>query len=129
MLDGYWPTLTCVGVELFYEERLILWIVASCDGMGLLLPVGAAVLAQSLGWRERLWGLLLLLPSLWALNFLRLVGLTALRLTTDLAVFDVVHLYVLQPLLVLMALGGYEVWRHTAKNDTANTGPLSESTR
>ncbi len=111
MLSPFWPALSSHGVYLHHHGAPILWIVASCDGLAVALPVAAAVLANRLSWRSRALGLLWLLPLLWGLNFGRLLALTGIRLTADLFWFDLIHVYAFQPLMALLAIGLYGVWR------------------
>jgi exosortase/archaeosortase family protein len=84
-------------------------VVEPCNG---LLPIGiylAAVLAFPSGWAAKGWGTLLGVPAIFLMNLLRLMSLVLLGgIWPD--VFEQVHIYVWQTVVVAFSLGIWVFW-------------------
>jgi len=86
-----------------------LLVVSECTGVFPTLIFVIGVLAAPFRWRYRIWGVLLGLPALVLLNWIRMVSLTVVGIYFP-AQFDTIHLVVWQPLYVFLAALLWGLW-------------------
>ena len=84
-------------------------VVEECTGLYEVLIYGAAVLAFPAGWRQRLLGLALGIPLIYAFNVLRIATLLAAGRYNP-AALDFLHLYLWQATLILVITGTWLLW-------------------
>jgi archaeosortase B (VPXXXP-CTERM-specific) len=87
-----------------------LQVIEECTGAYEMIIFSAAVLAFPAGWRKKLIGLTLGIPFLFALNILRMVLLAFVQAHGSPALFDFMHLYFWQVMLIVMILGTFVLW-------------------
>jgi archaeosortase B (VPXXXP-CTERM-specific) len=119
---------TVLGNDVFLSNRVLL-ISLECTGLFILGVFGALVLAYPASWGSRLVGLAVGIPVLIAANLLRLVA--AAHVAVDFPeAFTIVHDYVFQVGMVLVAVGLWAAWMRTSRppGETA-PGPAGETLR
>ncbi len=90
--DGFWVTI---------DE--------SCDGVAATCIYLSAVLALPSPWRARLWGVLIGIPSIFAINMVRIVTLTVLGARRP-DIFEWVHIHVWQALVIALSMAVWIFW-------------------
>jgi exosortase/archaeosortase family protein len=91
-------------------ERARVDIAIDCNGAWAFAIFVAAVLAMpGCGWRARAWGIGLGVPALWIVNTIRVVSLYFVAVYIP-SVFEELHLYVWQFLIIAAALGLLLLW-------------------
>jgi exosortase H (IPTLxxWG-CTERM-specific) len=84
-------------------------IVEACNGVLPTYLYLAAVVAFPSGWREKLWGGLIGIPLIYAVNVVRVISLMILGAARP-DVVELVHIHVWQALLVASAMGIWIFW-------------------
>lgn len=103
------PSVSCKENYLLYEGTKALVVVEGCDGVTFIVLILAAVLPFPASWRDKLFGLALLIPAVLAINWLRLVILAAVKFYTPRG-FDFVHVYLFQPAMIAFTLIIFFLW-------------------
>jgi exosortase/archaeosortase family protein len=88
-------------------------IVKGCDAMDVAILLGSAILTFPCRWRERLMALPLALCAVMALNVFRICTLYFVELHAP-ASFELVHMELWPPLLVVASAGGFWLWSRRA---------------
>jgi exosortase/archaeosortase family protein len=94
---------------ILYNNRAELRVIEGCDGITVFNLIVAAVLSFPKPWRERLVGVLVLVPLLFAINWLRLLMLAWIRIYAP-QWFDFVHVYLFQPVMIFATFVCFIVW-------------------
>jgi exosortase/archaeosortase family protein len=94
---------------ILYNGRAELRVIEGCDGITVFNLIIAAVLSFPKPWRERIIGVLVLVPVLFAINWLRLLMLAWIRIYTP-QWFDFVHVYLFQPVMIFATFVCFIVW-------------------
>lgn len=84
-------------------------IMEECNGVAALLIFLAAVLAHHVSWKFKLLGIALGVPAIYAFNLIRVISLFYLRWHWP-ALFDLMHLYVWQALVIFFAIFTWLYW-------------------
>jgi exosortase/archaeosortase family protein len=84
-------------------------IAIDCNGFWAFAIFLASVLAVPSSWRAKMWGVGLGLPTLWAINTVRVVSLFFVAIYWP-AIFEALHLYVWQFLIIAAALLLLMLW-------------------
>ncbi len=92
-----------------HDGRVAVDIAIDCNGSWAFVIFLAAVLAVRSPWRAKAWGILLGVPALWAINVLRVVSLYYVAVHVP-AIFEELHLYVWQFLIIAAALFLFVLW-------------------
>ncbi len=93
-------------------------VVDACNGVLPATIYLAAVLAFPTSWRARLWGVLIGLPSIFVFNLVRVASLLVLGAYWP-AVFEEVHIYVWQTLVIALSMGVWIFWaEHFVRPET-----------
>lgn len=112
-----WVALRAIGAEVTLDGRFLtsprfsLEVIRECTALQTILLFLAAVLAHPAGFRAKLAGVLLGVPSLVVINILRVVSLFLLGQRRPEAV-EIVHVVVWQSLLVFAVVLLWIVWAH-----------------
>jgi exosortase/archaeosortase family protein len=88
-------------------------IVKGCDAMDVAILLGSAILTFPCRWRQRLIALPLALCAVMALNVFRICTLYFVELHAP-ASFELVHMELWPPVLVVAAAGGFLLWSRRA---------------
>lgn len=94
---------------LLYGDKVELRVIEGCDGVTVFILIIAAVLAFPKPLKERLLGVVILLPLLFAINWLRLIVLAMIRYYWP-EQFGLVHVYLFQPAMVLATFVCFIAW-------------------
>jgi exosortase/archaeosortase family protein len=111
------PAVGCRDNYLLYRGVQELVVVDGCDGITFVALLIAAVLPFPVSWRARLIGLAWLIPALLFVNWLRLIILAAVRFYAA-GAFDLVHVYLFQPLMIAFTLVAFLLWVESANAST-----------
>lgn len=84
-------------------------VVEACNGVLPTTIYLAAVFAFPTGWAARAWGAAIGIPAIFALNLVRVVSLLVLGAYWP-SVFEQVHIYVWQSLVVALSMGVWIFW-------------------
>ena len=101
-----------VGAEgnlILYQDVPTLRVVEGCDGVTVFILIIAAVMAFPKPLKQRLVGVLVLVPVLFAINWLRLFILADIRFYLP-EYFRIVHVYVFQPAMIFATFICFIVW-------------------
>jgi len=101
-------TVSLSGTSLVYDGFGV-EIVDACDGILPSLIYLAAVLAFPSRWRDKGWGILIGLPAIFLINLVRLITLMLVGATWP-DLFEQVHIYVWQALVVALAMAVWVFW-------------------
>lgn len=96
------------GTLLQFNGFVVL-IADACDGLLPIMIYVCAVLAFPARWKEKGWGMLLGLPSVFAINLARVITLMMIGAYWRTA-FDQVHMYVWQAFVSALALVIWVLW-------------------
>ncbi len=118
--------LTPFGAVLVQGNRLAFdgfWVVVveACNGVLPTLIYLAAVFAFPTTWTARLWGGAIGIPAIFALNLIRVASLLVLGAHWP-SVFEQVHIYVWQTLVVALSMGIWIFWAEYFVRPTARLG-------
>jgi exosortase/archaeosortase family protein len=102
-------SVQCNRDIIMYNNSPALAIVGGCDGLAFVILILAAVLPYSRPLKQKLFGLLILIPLLLGINWLRIIILALLRFYAN-NYFDVIHIYVFQPTMILLTIIGFALW-------------------
>jgi archaeosortase B (VPXXXP-CTERM-specific) len=104
-------------------------VVEECTAFALVFLYGAAVLAYPATWRQRVVGLAVGIPALFALNLIRLVTLAWVGLHIP-ERFEAVHLYWWQGFLIAFTGLGWFAWArfvaHEGRHSQGGTARIRE---
>jgi len=103
------PAVSCKQNYLVYQDVKQLVVVEGCDGVTFVVLILAAVLPFPAPWRARVTGIAVLVGIIMALNWARLVILAAVKFYSP-AAFDVVHVYLFQPVMIAATLVAFLAW-------------------
>lgn len=81
-----------------------------CDGLLATLILIAACVAFPVSWQRRIWGILLGYGLIFILNLTRIVVLMGLGIRGDMSLFDFVHTYLSQFIVIAAALAFWLRW-------------------
>jgi exosortase/archaeosortase family protein len=109
LLGWFDPAVTCKQNYLEYGGVQQLVVVEGCDGVTFVVLILAAVLPFPAPWRARLIGIAALVGIIMALNWTRLVVLAAVKFYSP-AAFDVIHVYLFQPVMIAATLIAFLAW-------------------
>lgn len=112
------PLVTCEQNYILYEGARELAVVEGCDGVTFVVLIMAAVLPFPASWRAKLVGMTWLVLAVLAINWVRLVALTAIKFYAP-AGFTLFHVYLFQPVMIAITLLIFLVWV-MAPSDRAN---------
>lgn len=101
--------VACRDNVIYYNDIASLRVIEGCDGVTVFILIIAAVFAFPKPWKERLSGVLVLVPVLFFLNWLRLFVLTVIRFYLP-DYFGVVHVYLFQPVMVFATFLCFIAW-------------------
>ena len=94
---------------IFYGEKAAVRVIEGCDGVTVFILTAAAVASFPKTLRERLLGLLILLPVLFAINWLRLLVLVWIRVYVP-DLFGFIHVYLFQPVMIFATFACFIAW-------------------
>lgn len=103
------PQVGFQGNMILYKGHPALEIIADCDGLAFVILIAAAVLPFARSAKQKIVGLLVLAPLLLLINWLRIVVLAALYFYYP-QPFEFVHLYLFQPVMILIAVLSFMLW-------------------
>lgn len=92
-----------------YDDRAAVDIAIDCNGTWAFAIFLAAVLAVPSTWRAKAWGIGLGIPALWVVNTVRVVSLYFVAIYVP-SIFEELHLYVWQFLIIAAALALLMLW-------------------
>ncbi len=101
-------TVSLSGTSLVYDGFGV-QIVDACDGILPSIIYLSAVLAFPSRWRDKGWGVLIGLPAIFLINLARLVTLMLVGAAWP-DLFEQVHIYVWQALVVALAMAVWVFW-------------------
>jgi len=101
---------TAVSGNLITGPGVALQVIEECTGAYEMIIFAAALWAFPTSWRKKLWGLLLGLPLLYAINVVRMMLLALVQAHGNRNLFDFMHIYFWQATLILMILGVFILW-------------------
>ncbi len=101
-------------------------IVQQCTAIEIILVFGAAVIVWPVSLRARLWALALGVPSLCALNLVRIVSLLLIGANFP-EHHDFAHLAVWQTVMAFAALALWLLWAQWAYNGKGAAGSVGEA--
>jgi exosortase H (IPTLxxWG-CTERM-specific) len=88
-------------------------IVDGCNGIYAIAILISGVLAFPASWKHKLWGILLGTLAIFLLNLIRVISLFYLGQHYP-SLFEGVHVYVWQPIIIVWAIVVWDFWsRHT----------------
>lgn len=96
-------------------------VVEACNGVLPTTIYLAAVLAFPTTWGARLWGVAIGIPAIFIVNLTRVVSLLVLGAVWP-AVFEQVHIYVWQTLVVALSMGIWIFWAEYFVRPAARLG-------
>lgn len=99
-------------------------VVEACNGVLPTTIYLAAVFAFPTSWRARLWGAAIGIPTIFVVNLIRVVSLLVLGAYWP-SVFEQVHIYVWQTLVVAFSMGVWIFWAEYFVRPTARFDPSS----
>ncbi|NOS99810.1 MAG: archaeosortase/exosortase family protein [Phycisphaerales bacterium] len=111
-----------IGSKTFNVE-----IVHGCDAMEPMAAFAAAVLASPVALRAKSIGLVIGLPVLFAVNYVRLVTLFLIGIYMSKGVFDVAHHEVWQAAFIAIAIVFWAVWVQWATRKKPEPEPVHDS--
>lgn len=94
---------------ILYEEIAVLRVIEGCDGITVFILITAAVLSFPISTKQRLIGVLILLPILFAINWLRLFILAEVRFYAP-DLFQLFHVYLFQPFMIFATFVCFIIW-------------------
>lgn len=103
------PQVSARDNLIFYGPRATVRVIEGCDGVTVFILIVAAVLAFPKPWPQRWAGVLLLVPVLFIINWLRLLVLTLISFYLP-DQFHWVHVYLFQPVMILATFVCFIVW-------------------
>ena len=103
------PAVGARANYILYNNAASLQVVEGCDGVTVFILIIAAVMAFPKPLKERLLGVLILVPLLFAINWLRLLILAAIRFYWP-EQFTLVHVYLFQPVMVMATFLCFIAW-------------------
>jgi exosortase/archaeosortase family protein len=92
-----------------HDDRVAVDIAIDCNGAWAFAIFLASILAVPSSWRAKAWGVGLGVPALWAINTVRVVSLFYVAVYVP-TVFEALHLYVWQFLIIAAALLLLMLW-------------------
>lgn len=101
--------VSCKDNYLVYHGISQLVVVEGCDGVTFVVLILAAVIPFPAPWKTRLLGITALVTAIMALNWARLVILAAVKFYMPNA-FDLIHVYLFQPLMIASTLIAFLAW-------------------
>jgi exosortase H (IPTLxxWG-CTERM-specific) len=120
-LLGYGVTVTGTRI---HAPRFSVEVVRGCDAMEAMAMFVAAILAFPARPKAKLWGILIGLPCLAALNLVRIVSLYVIGLHFH-SIFETAHLGVWQTVFILATIVLWFVWAHRAtRPSTTHARPV-----
>jgi exosortase H (IPTLxxWG-CTERM-specific) len=100
-------------------------VIYGCDGAFEIAILLSAIIAYPSRIREKLIGVLIGIPALFAFNQVRLISLFLLGRKYP-TVFEEVHVYVWQPIVIIFAILVWDFWaRNFVKKDKIQKSPVS----
>jgi exosortase H (IPTLxxWG-CTERM-specific) len=100
-------------------------VIYGCDGSFEIAILLSAIIAYPSRIREKFLGMLIGIPALFALNQFRVISLFLLGIKYP-AVFEEVHVYVWQPIVIVFAILVWDFWaRNFVKKDKIQKGLVS----
>ena len=114
------PAVSAQQNLIFYDDKAMLRVVEGCDGVTVFILIAAAVLSFPKPVKQRFIGLAILIPILFAINWLRLFILAQISFYVPEA-FQLFHVYLFQPFMIFATFACFIVWilRHE-KTDYAH---------
>ena len=101
-------------------DRLVAVVAAQCTAVELILVFSVGVLVCPVSVSGRIWGLLLGVPSICALNIVRVISLLLVGIGFP-ERFDMVHLALWQTAMVLAAFVIWLLWLRWASGEAHNS--------
>ena len=119
---GYEVTVTGTRI---HAPRFSVEVVRGCDGMEAMAMFVAAVLAFPARPKAKMWGILIGVPALAALNLVRIVSLYVIGVHFH-SIFETAHLGVWQTVFILATIVLWFVWALRAtRPSTTHAQPAS----
>ncbi|MCB1804464.1 MAG: archaeosortase/exosortase family protein [Candidatus Competibacteraceae bacterium] len=114
------PAVSARDNLIFYEGTAALRVIEGCDGITVFILIAAAVLSFPKPFKQRLLGIAILIPVLFAINWLRLFILAEVRFYVP-DWFQLFHVYLFQPFMIFATFACFIIWilRHE-KTDVAH---------
>jgi exosortase/archaeosortase family protein len=109
ILSPFDPAVRCVENVILYQGVPSLKVIEGCDGVTVFILVIAAVVAYPKPWIERIKGLLVLIPILFILNWVRLYILADIRFYLP-DYFRFFHVYLFQPIMIFATFACFIAW-------------------
>ena len=103
------PAVSARNNLIFYEEVAMLRVIEGCDGITVFILIAAAVLSFPKPLKQRLIGIAILLPVLFAINWLRLFILAEIRFYVP-GLFQFFHVYLFQPVMIFATFACFIIW-------------------
>ncbi|MBI1854195.1 MAG: exosortase H [Planctomycetes bacterium] len=100
-------------------------IMEECNGVPALLIYLAAVFAYSASVRQKAMGVLIGVPAIFLINEVRVISLFFARKYFSLHVFEALHVYVWQTIIILFSL---LLWLYWAERFVRRAGPKAPAT-
>jgi exosortase H (IPTLxxWG-CTERM-specific) len=88
-----------------------------CDGVVATLILVAACVAFPVAWARRLWGVLLGYLLIFVMNLIRIVVLMGLGIGGQMALFDFVHTYISQFIVIAAAVAFWLYWASAERTE------------
>lgn len=119
LLNGLRVEASREASVIFHPDGFAYEIYYRCTGILPVATYAVAVVAYPAFWRQKLLGLVVGVPLLFALNLTRLVHLFIIGVNTP-EIFDFAHAYIWRGFMVLGVLGSWLVWEKWAQAKIAH---------
>jgi exosortase/archaeosortase family protein len=101
-------------------------VVYGCNGAFATAILLSGIIAYPSRIREKLTGILIGIPAIFAINQLRVISLFLLGRKYP-GVFEEVHVYVWQPIIIIFAILVWDFWsRNFVRKDKVPQSPVSD---
>ncbi len=101
-------------------------VVYGCNGAFATAILLSGIIAYPSRMREKLMGVLVGIPAIFAINQLRVISLFLLGRSQP-GVFEEVHVYVWQPIIIIFAIFVWDFWaRNFVRKDKVQKDPVSD---
>lgn len=94
---------------ILYDDVAVLRVIEGCDGVTVFILIAAAILSFPKPFKQRLIGLLILIPMLFVINWLRLLVLAQIRFYQP-DLFHFFHVYLFQPFMIFATFTCFIIW-------------------
>lgn len=103
------PNFGARGNVISYSGVPQLRVIEGCDGITVFNLIIAAVLSFPKALKDRFIGVLILVPVLFGINWLRLLILAEIRVHVP-GLFDFFHVYLFQPIMIFATFICFIIW-------------------